>query len=206
MTLAANSVLKITSLVLLALAGAIWFLAGKPWAPPAAILPEQDMLQVQALRLPLDNPVTLNEMLERPLFWEGRRPQEQVAEETPPPPEEPETDPFEGMEIYGVYGEGRQKAGGIIAKLDNETRRIQLKTKLENGWTLTRITDTEAIFNKSKQSHKIPLRRASQPATPSQPVQAGTKADEPENNEKQMDKEEVRQNRRAARRARIIRR
>lgn len=124
---------------------------------PAPLFPAADSLAVQSLSLeePLSS-ADATRILERPLFWEGRRPL------APPPvvaaqPTRQAPVKLEGVTLQGVYGAG--DALGLIATVDGALQRIGRGQSVK-GWQLSAYEDGVASFVSGGRTATLPLELA----------------------------------------------
>ena len=134
-------VLLIALLLLMAAIGVIRMAMG---SEPAVVLPAQDTLSVRTLRLDesLDSTVA-TAILERPLFWEGRRPLEPPPVVTGPTKTRAQAK-LAGVSLQGVYGSGESL--GLIATVDGKFRRI-VSGQSVKGWQFTSYENGVATFS-----------------------------------------------------------
>ena len=141
---------------------------------PEPIMPAQDSLTVQGLELrpPLDADDTAV-MLQRPLFWEGRRPLAPVAAAVAVRPAS-STQSLEGVVLNGVYGTGESM--GIIATVDADVRRIG-KGESVKGWQFTQYESGVATFTSGERQATLTLDLAT-PTVSTAPVRTQRNATE----------------------------
>ena len=111
-------------------------------ASPAPVYPAADALEVDPLLA--RPPVTAEARqawLARPLFWEGRRPQDVVVEAEPE--ENDSAGKLEGITLLGLFGAGEQ--GGAILAVKGEQRRLLVGDSLR-GWRLETLSGRTALF------------------------------------------------------------
>ena len=97
-----------------------------------------------------------NELVERPLFIEGRRP---VVEAAPEPTQNAENGQIDDWELIGIYTKG-QKTSVLFSK-KNETRKF-LKIGLEqlvSGWLLKEIQSDRVVLQQAAQMKVVMLRK-----------------------------------------------
>jgi hypothetical protein len=110
------------------------------WTPPAARLPEVPV--VVAVQAPAGaNGALLNEIGQRPLFLEARRPPDPIVAE--PAPAAPEVNPLDGVELLGVYESGGR--AGVIIRSGGEVSRVSAGGEWQ-GRRLLAVSATKAIF------------------------------------------------------------
>ena len=133
-------------------------------AAPGAIEPAADSVGVPAvLGLQLVAAQQRNEIISRPLFWAGRRPQEAVAALEEPDSQSDSAAELDSIKLVGVFG-GADTAG-IIALVKGKKRRILLGGELE-GWTLESIEPRESILVRGARRETLSLQLGSAKAKP----------------------------------------
>lgn len=177
MTQPATRILSILILALGAGLAALWLkpdgsLRNTLWTPPEPVMPDlqfADPLPVSASKVDVGLFVAT---LERPLFSPNRRP--------PPPPPPPdkddkaaEPDPFADIHLFGLYG-GEGSPSGMLARIGGKVKRVSLDDKV-GSWTLKRIEDREAVFDKNGEERKLRLVVA-KPAQPPKPAPGAPRA------------------------------
>lgn len=142
----------------LALLLVLWLLIGGARllfdAGPAAVMPAEDSLEVQ--RLVLEEPLAPGEtarILERPLFWEERRPMTPTAAVVSQPVSVAPTK-LEGVTLQGVYGAGDSL--GLIATVDGRLRRVNSGESLK-GWQFASYEDGVATFTSGTRKATLAL-------------------------------------------------
>ncbi len=118
------------------------------------VFPSVDSLAVQTLQL--GEGLTAEqaaEILNRPLFWQSRRPL------VPPPkviakPKAKAPKKLEGITLLGVYGAG--DGLGLIATVDGAFTRIN-KGQSVKGWQFSAYKDGAAVFVNGGRSTQLPL-------------------------------------------------
>ena len=121
---------------------------------PASVFPSADSLAVQALQL--DTGLTAEqaaEILNRPLFWQSRRPL------VPPPkvvakPKPKAAKKLDGVTLLGVYGAG--DGLGLIATVDGVFSRIN-KGQSVKGWKFSGYEEGAAVFVSGGKKSVLPL-------------------------------------------------
>lgn len=110
------------------------------WTPPPARPPEVPV--VAAVPAPAGaNGALLNEIGQRPLFLEARRPPDpSVAESAPAAPA---VNPLDGVELLGVYESGGR--AGVIIRSGGEVSRVPAGGEWQ-GRRLLAVSATKAIF------------------------------------------------------------
>lgn len=110
------------------------------WTPPAARPPEVPV--VAAVPAPAGaNGALLNEIGQRPLFLEARRPPDPSVAE--PAPAAPAVNPLDGVELLGVYESGGR--AGVIIRSGGEVSRVPAGGEWQ-GRRLVAVSATKAIF------------------------------------------------------------
>jgi hypothetical protein len=121
---------------------------------PPPVFPSADSLAVQALQL--DTGLTAEqaaEILNRPLFWQSRRPL------VPPPkvvakPKPKAAKKLDGVTLLGVYGAG--DGLGLIATVDGVFSRIN-KGQSVKGWKFSGYEEGAAVFVSGGKKSVLPL-------------------------------------------------
>ena len=121
---------------------------------PDPVFPSADSLAVQALQL--DTGLTAEqvaEILNRPLFWQSRRPL------VPPPktvakPKPKAAKKLAGVTLLGVYGAG--DGLGLIATVDGAFSRIS-KGQSVKGWKFSDYEEGTAVFVSGGKKSVLPL-------------------------------------------------
>ena len=122
---------------------------------PAAIAPAEDALSLQSLRA--RGAVTGQqsaEILSRPLFWEGRRPVDEVVVVAPPGPPA-KTKKLSGVKLLGVFG--GETGSGVIVRSKDRQQRVLLGETLD-GWVLESIDADKVIFSNEGQQQELALK------------------------------------------------
>ncbi|MBK6960451.1 MAG: hypothetical protein IPH23_04210 [Gammaproteobacteria bacterium] len=152
------------------------------WTPPASRPPEAPAV-VAVNALAGANGALLNEIGQRPLFLEARRPPEPVVAEAAPAA--PAVNPLDGVELLGVYESGGH--AGVILRRGGEVSRVPTGVEWQ-GWRLLAVSTTKAIFTSADgTTQELPLARQPQqggmvaapaaPAAPAGPPGKGKKPD-----------------------------
>jgi hypothetical protein len=151
---------------------------------PDPVFPSADSLAVQALQL--DTGLTAQqaaEILNRPLFWQSRRPL------VPPPkvvakPKPKAAKKLAGVNLLGVYGAG--DGLGLIATVDGVFSRIN-KGQSVKGWKFSGYEEGAAVFVSGGKKSVLPLEQTtpsvkivSVPTTDNSSAKASSKANTPE--------------------------
>lgn len=114
--------------------------------PDAPIVPAKDVLVWKDYN-PGEIPTGRLGITENPLFWEERQPYvppavEKVNVELP----QVNATPLKGVKLLGLYLAGDES----YALLQNKDEKVQVQQgQVFEGWTLTRVTLTEAVFSSS---------------------------------------------------------
>jgi len=127
------------------------------WTPPASRPPEAPAV-VAVNALAGANGALLNEIGQRPLFLEARRPPEPVVAEAAPAA--PTVNPLDGVELLGVYESGGH--AGVILRRGGEVSRVPTGVEWQ-GWRLLAVSTTKAIFTSADgTTQELPLARQPQ--------------------------------------------
>ena len=150
---------------------------------PDPVFPSADSLAVQALQL--DTGLTAEqvaEILNRPLFWQSRRPL------VPPPkvvakPKPKAAKKLAGVNLLGVYGAG--DGLGLIATVDGVFSRIN-KGQSVKGWKFSGYEEGAAVFVSGGKKSVLPLEQTtpsvkivSVPTADNSSAKASSKANSP---------------------------
>jgi hypothetical protein len=151
---------------------------------PDPVFPSADSLAVQALQL--DTGLTAEqaaEILNRPLFWQSRRPL------VPPPkvvakPKPKAAKKLAGVNLLGVYGAG--DGLGLIATVDGVFSRIN-KGQSVKGWKFSGYEEGAAVFVSGGKKSVLPLEQTtpsvkivSVPTADNSSAKASSEANSPE--------------------------
>ena len=151
---------------------------------PDPVFPSADSLAVQALQL--DTGLTAQqaaEILNRPLFWQSRRPL------VPPPkvvakPKPKAAKKLAGVDLLGVYGAG--DGLGLIATVDGVFSRIN-KGQSVKGWKFSGYEEGAAVFVSGGKKSVLPLEQTtpsvkivSVPTADNSSAKASSEANSPE--------------------------
>jgi hypothetical protein len=125
----------------------------------ALILPSEDVLTVGALeQVALVNAAARNEIVSRPLFWEGRSPVSTAEVDVVEPDQtEPAEKKIKGVKVVGIYGSGT--AGGAIVRVKGAKRRVAIGEEI-NGWVLDTVSTNSVRFVKGASSDELMLQMA----------------------------------------------
>ncbi|MAL94634.1 MAG: hypothetical protein CME40_06130 [Haliea sp.] len=141
-------------------------------ASPPPVYPAADALEVDPLLA--RPPVTAEARqawLARPLFWEGRRPQDVVVEAEPE--ENDSAGKLEGITLLGLFGAGEQ--GGAILAVKGEQRRLLVGDTVR-GWRLETLSGRTARFVADGREVELELERLASDAIRVQSGSAGADA------------------------------
>jgi len=97
------------------------------------------------------------EVGERPLFVQGRRPPPDEIETAPKVEEKIASDPPAHLELKAVLMAGNSRTALVMNKQDESVERYAVGQEVE-GWKLTRIDAESVQFTQGKVKHEIPLR------------------------------------------------
>lgn len=97
------------------------------------------------------------ELRERPLFWEGRRPLDDMGPLEPEVAEE-KVSRLQGIKLLGIFGVG--EVGGIIVRFDGKQQRLAVGEEIK-GWTLQSMdTDGATLSSASNGIERLALERS----------------------------------------------
>ena len=123
--------------------------------------------------------VPSEEITQRPLFWESRKPpvpepsEDQVQEVSAEDLAAAEVKELEALKLLGTFGSG--ETAGIIVLHKNEKKRLISGSGDIDGWTLQSVDGLKARFTSGPRTHSIELERAFVAAPPPEPEpEAGT--------------------------------
>jgi len=146
------------SLVLLQL---VWGGARLLWmAPPDAVAPAPSALAVEPLQpAPLPARFSGEEIVSRPLFWEGR--QAFAAAEPDPQPAADQTasrasNAIDRVTLLGVF---RGDTAGVLIEYEGEQRRLLVDDAVED-WVLTMTSTEGAVFESAGEQRTLILEHA----------------------------------------------
>lgn len=169
-----NRVLGGIALALLSGIAVELILIDADWTPPAARPPE--VPDVVAVPAPAGaNGALLDEIGQRPLFLEARRPPDPSVTESAPAA--PVVNPLDGVELLGVYESGGR--AGVIIRSGGEVSRVLAGGEWQ-GRRLLAVSATRAIFASADgSSQELTLARQPQQggmvAAPAAPPDNGKK-------------------------------
>lgn len=137
----------------------LWFLS-----EPERISPAASSLSVGGIAASDED--LGEDLVQRPVFWVGRKPYE-PPEETPEPAteeEEPEdAGALDKVKLVGVIGDGENTS--IIVNHNGKSRRLRLQETIE-GWTFTMYSPDGAMFEYDGRRRSIDLEHANPPPPP----------------------------------------
>ena len=81
-----------------------------------------------------------------------------------------EPDPFADIHVFGLYG-GESSPTGMLARMGGKVQRVSVDDNV-GSWTLKRIEDRFAIFEKNGEERKLELLKAKPPPPPKQVIAA----------------------------------
>ena len=122
---------------------------------PEAVNPAADALAVREVsQAPRVTTSQSEEILARPLFWEGRRPVEDIL---PPADTDESAAPgqMKGVALLGVFGVG--DSAGIIVRIKDNKRRVMVGEEI-NGWELQSVQPKSVVFAADGRTRELKLR------------------------------------------------
>ena len=144
-----------------------------PQAEP--LPPASDSLEAVAVVIPEVVPFVKGEMIERPLFWKGRRPYIPVEKETEKPvPVAEGPDLFDKIKLVGVY------SGGAILIVDGVKQRIHIGEELD-GWTFELMDADRVMFVQGSKDRTLQLEHAVVAAPRNKPTNNQKKTEKSKN-------------------------
>lgn len=110
-------------------------------------------LVARVLSLPSGREQVSNDLVLRPLFWESRRPLEDMQQplETAPSPDRR----LDDVVLVGLFDSGT--TSGAILKLRDQRQRVSVGQQVD-GWELREITLDTAVFTRVGGNNEQPLR------------------------------------------------
>ena len=120
-------------------------------------------------------PDLLRELIERPLFWEGRKrgdndlkPKPQIVEKKQAPkqktevverkkPEQPKK-MSQSVSVMGIFGDGEM--GGAILKVQGKEVRVLIGESILDGWELSEVNELKVVFTYGSHEDDRRLRKA----------------------------------------------
>lgn len=137
---------------------------------PQPLAPSADSLEAVVIDLSEYDLVDKSDMLERPLFWQERRPyvakEKKVVDKKPVLLEEGD-DPFDKIKLIGVY------SGGAIFIVDGEKKRLYIGDEVAE-WTLDLMNADSVIFVQGSENKLLQLEHATVKAAKVKPAKAKT--------------------------------
>lgn len=138
-------------------------------ASPQPLAPSPDSLEAVIIKLPEYDLAEKSDLLERPLFWQERRPY--VVKEKKMTDKKPvlleEEDPFDGVKLIGVY------SGGAIFIVDGEKQRLYIGDEVAE-WTLDLMNADSVIFVQGSENKLLQLEHATVKTVKAKPARAKT--------------------------------
>ena len=123
---------------------------------PKVVSPAADSLQVSEIlsqqRITMDQ---RNEIRDRPLLWAARRPF--VAPVSVPVVKAPESKPFKGFQLVGLFDNG--DSVGAIVSLKDKTQRMR-PGETFGEWKLKSVGANDAVFTSGSQEETLVLKVA----------------------------------------------
>jgi hypothetical protein len=146
---------------------------------PDTVMPARDALLVGDL-YPIDSitPEQSDELLARPLFWEGRRALA-AEDESVSQKRDRGAGHLKDIKLQGVFGAG--DASGAIIRVKGKQRRVMVGEEI-NGWTVESVDANEVVLSSRGRTQSLELRtgivaaRATVPVAPAKaaPAQRGS--------------------------------
>jgi len=129
------------------------FFPAAPSADEGAVLPDAETSLPEFGGEALNQPALadLDDMLERPLFYDNRRMPEPPKVETPPPPPKPLMLKLQGIALAG---------GSRVAVFRNTGNNLLLQLaegETHDGWVLDEVTSTMARFSRGAEITELPM-------------------------------------------------
>ena len=119
-----------------------------------------------AFKLP--DEASYEDILERPLFVEGRRPPSDEPEEEMEPEEEKQDLPPPKLSFVGVYSTPKGMTALVRNDATQETVRVRTGDRFE-GWEVSGIDDQRLVLKNQGEEQVFDLRDYSKPAPPPRP-------------------------------------
>ena len=165
-----KTLLALLSLLLsLLFAAELWWYLGRdrqlvppPVRTPVSATQETVLPPKAAFKLP--DEANYEEILERPLFVEGRRPPSDEPEEEAPAPVQQDL-PLPKLSLVGVYTTPKGTTALVRNLATKDTVRVRLGDRFE-GWEVSEIDDQRLVLKKQNDEHVFELRDYSKPAPP----------------------------------------
>lgn len=129
-----------------------WDTAPLRWTPPAAIVPDASIFQVQKAQAnkPQAGVSSYLAVLDRPVFSSDRRPPAAIDEK----PQIAEVDIFSNLQLLGLLT--GQEFTGIIVRDNGKVRRIKVTDNV-GGWQLQSVLDRDATFTRDGETKVLKL-------------------------------------------------
>lgn len=165
-----KTLLALLSLLLsLLFAAELWWYLGRDrqLVPPpvrAAVSATQSPVLPPKAAFKLPDEANYEDILERPLFVEGRRPPSDEPEEEAPTPVQPDL-PAPKLSLVGVYITPKGTTALVRNIATKDTVRVRLGDRFE-GWEVSEIDDQRLVLKKQNDEHVFELRDYSKPAPP----------------------------------------
>lgn len=156
-----RSVIRLLAMLcLMSLSGiaAVVLLVSPEWTAPEAQRPDMASLRPQLIAMPGAS-VSLDQIGQRPLFLESRRPH---VPPTAAPQPESTPDPFPDAELVGLFGSGEE--AGVIVRLKGDATRLRVGMQW-SGWQLKSVdpVSLKAVFvSQGRGDHELRLKRQPQ--------------------------------------------
>ena len=165
-----KTLLALLSLVLslLFLAELWWYLGrDRQLVPPparAAVSATQKAVLPPKAAFKLPDEANYEDVLERPLFVEGRRPPSDEPKDEEPEAEQQDLPPPK-LSLVGVYVTPKGSTALVRNDATRDTVRVRLGDRFD-GWEVTQIDDARLVLKKRGDEHVFELRDYSKPAPP----------------------------------------
>jgi hypothetical protein len=143
---------------------------------PEPVLPAEASLQVEDIRFA----ATLGEeqpqdLVSRPVFWQGRQPYTAPAEgDTGEPEKRPRNSEINSVALQGVYAAGDKS--GVIVSYKDERHRLQQDESVA-GWTFSALNGTGAVFTYGDERQELLLEHALSVPAPKDKHKKSTKTE-----------------------------
>jgi hypothetical protein len=124
---------------------------------PDAVPPVPESMQPRFLAAPAPVDVEENELVNRPLYWQGRSRKEAQSESEEKSSADDvagANDPIQKVELLGVFTGG--DAPGVIAKVRGRQQRVLVGERIL-GWELSMLSIDGAVFEKGGRNHELRL-------------------------------------------------
>ena len=122
-----------------------------PDVPPPSIAVDMP----EAGDFPRTAPEQLNELMQRPLFWKGRRPYVPPETKAKPQPERPSVQPPEGLRLVGVVGAGGSRLA-LVANAEGDVARVG-EGASAHGWKVLRIRGRSITLEKGGSEFRVDM-------------------------------------------------